>query len=57
MLSDGRDGGKASQIQHWLADYRGLAREKLMQEFPERQVEYAAKQNPLKKFDPAMIGR
>jgi len=56
MLSDGRDGGKAEQIQQWMSDYRRLAREQLLQEFPALHVEHAEKANVLRRFDPAMVG-
>lgn len=57
LMSDGRDGGKANQIQQWLSDYRRLAKDQLIQEFGDLRTEYDSKRRPFgNKLDPKLFG-
>ncbi len=59
LYSDGPDGGKAAFVRKTLDEYRDLAKEQVIKEFPELQVEYefARKQNPYgNKIDPKILG-
>lgn len=58
IYSDGPDGGKADFIRKHMTDYRNLAKDQLLQEFPEIRVEVESKrQYGGGKIDPRLLGR